>query len=410
VIQHTTHDQTKQDLEDSAQDDRRPPNGNGWKQNSFRNSQHESTPYQHVAQIDGQGSTLPTQSAPSSGQLQIELQNQSTSSNVFAYITGQAINNGGALFLLGFDGKTPYYPTSPSSTGSALQQNVSIKLGPPGTSIDCTIPYLAGGRIWFSIDKPLVFLLNPGPGLVEPSIYNQSDPNVSTSFGFAEFTYNNAQLFANISYVDFVGLPIALTLVDTDRHTHSVSGLPSNGLQIIADGLRKQTARDGQNWSSLIVNSLSGQLLRILSPNSGILLNPSWFQGYFATYVSQVYGKYASQALTINTQAQWGNVQGISNGGGINFGSGGNFVQPSTADIFSCASGPFATGSNAEANTIIPRLAAAFNRSTLLLSATQPVSAQDLESIDECHADNLVIQDGVTPKQYYQNSIANVSA
>lgn len=165
-----------------------------------------------------------------------------------------------------------------------------------------------------------------------------------------------------------------MTLLDTDGHVHRVAGMPSNGLQLIADGLRRQTARDGRRWSSLIVNRSDGSLLRILSPNSGILLNPSWFQGYWDNYVNQVYAKYTAQNLTIDTQAGWGDAQGRSDGNGLNFGGGGYFQKPSTRDIFSCSSGPFATGGNAEANAIIPRVAAAFNRSTLLISDNQPVS------------------------------------
>jgi hypothetical protein len=56
----------------------------------------------------------------------------------------------------------------------------------------------------------------------------------------------------------------------------------------------------------------------------------------------------------------------------MDFGNGSTFPKPTAADIFSSNSGPFATGSNAETNTIIPRLAAAFNRSTLLLSNETP--------------------------------------
>lgn len=173
-----------------------------------------------------------------------------------------------------------------------------------------------------------------------------------------------------------MGLPIALTLEDTSGQTQHVSGIPANGLQTIANGLRQQTARDGQRWSSLIVNRSNGQLLRILSPNSGMLLNPSWFANYWTNYVNQVYGKYTNQNLTVDTQGQWGDVEGRSNGSGINFGSGGNFGKPSSGDIFSCSSGPFATGGNPETNTIIPRLAAGFNRSTMLLTDNQPVSRE----------------------------------
>ena len=54
--------------------------------------------------------------------------------------------------------------------------------------------------------------------MVEPSVLNPSDPNHGVNFGFAEFTLNDAQLYANISYVDFVPrIPIAISLY-ASRH------------------------------------------------------------------------------------------------------------------------------------------------------------------------------------------------
>ncbi|KAF2765920.1 glucanase B, partial [Teratosphaeria nubilosa] len=317
--------------------------------------------------------------------LQVALQNQTTSSTVYAYITGQAINNNNAVVLIESDGKTPYYPPSPSSNGTAIGANVSIPLGAPGNTVTCTIPQIAGGRIWFSIGTPLQFFVNPGPGLVEPSVFNQSDPNYNTNFGFCEFTYNSSQLFINISYVDFVGPPIALTLQDSSGSTQHVSGMNASGPSTVASGLTAQTKKDGQPWSSLIVNNSSGGLLRILSPNSGIELNPTWFSAYWTSYVDQVYAKYATNPLTVDTQASYGNVSGSGNP--LNFSAGGTFAKPSAADIFGNSTGPFATGSNAETNAIIPRLAAAFDRSTLLLSNNTP--------------------NGTTPSQYYTNATTN---
>ena len=303
---------------------------------------------------------------------------------------GQAIDRGNALFLLSADAETPYYPASPSQTGTRLTQNVSIDLGRPGNTVYATIPRLAGGRIWFSMGAPLHFAINPGPGLVEPSIFNQADPNHNTNFGFAEFTFNSAQVFANITYVDFVGLPISLTLEDTNGTRQHVSGMGVNGMHQVADGLRAQTQRDGRRWSSLVVNNKNGQVLRVLSPNSGILLNPSWFQTYWTNYVNEVYNHYTNSHLQVDTQAGFGNASGqVGMDRTLNFGAGGSFPRPSAGDIFSCSTGPFATGANAETNTIIPRLSAAFNRSTLLLSSNQP--------------------DGVEPRQYYRNATTNVS-
>jgi Beta-1,3-glucanase len=94
--------------------------------------------------------------------LQISFVNRTTSSTVYAYVTGTAINNNNALFLLQSDGHSAYYPTSPSSTGQPLQANCAIPLGAPGNTVNVSIPQLAGGRVWFSINSPLTFLLNPG--------------------------------------------------------------------------------------------------------------------------------------------------------------------------------------------------------------------------------------------------------
>jgi hypothetical protein len=81
-------------------------------------------------------------------------------------------------------------------------------------------------------------------------------------------------------------IPIALTLTDTNNNTQRILGMRADGLSTVARGLRDQTAKDGQAWSSLIVQS-NGQDLRVLSPNSGITINNGYFQNYFNDYVNQ---------------------------------------------------------------------------------------------------------------------------
>ncbi|MCJ1278920.1 hypothetical protein MMC21_006741 [Puttea exsequens] len=317
----------------------------------------------------------------------IALQNQTTSSNVFAYITGQAIDNNNALFVLQADAKTPYYPTSPSLTGQPLAQNCAISLGSPGNTVTATIPHLAGSRIWFSVDGTLTFLLNPGPGLVEPAVTNPSDPNVNLNWGFCEFTFNSAQLFVNISYVDFVSLPISLTLTSTSGATKHVAGLGPNALDQICAGLQAQDNSDHAGWSSLIVRDSNGGNLRALSPNNGITINRSLFSGYYEPYVDQVWAKYAGTPLAVDTQAQWGTVNGQVNSNNVlDFGQGGTFAKPSTADIFTCSTGPFANTSNIETGALTARISAGFNRSTLLIDNVEPSG---------------------TPANYYTNSITN---
>ncbi|KAK3944595.1 hypothetical protein QBC46DRAFT_438930 [Diplogelasinospora grovesii] len=314
--------------------------------------------------------------------LTIALQNNTTSTNVWAYITGLDINNNNAVFMLESDGATGYYPTSPPNIQSPLAQNCHIQLGNPGTYRTVTVPQLAGGRIWFCRDNQLTFLLNPGPALVEPSVTNPSDPNYDFYWSFAEFTFNSFQVFANITYVDFVSLPVSLALQDETGATQLVPGIPSTGLDTVCSGLVAQHNTDGAGWDQLVVKSSSsgtGANLRALSPNSGIVMNRSLFNGYYQPYVNAVWAKYASTPLNLDTQGQWGVVTGVvGSDGTFSFGSVGSFPQPSAADIFSCSTGAFAAypQNTDEMGNITARLAAAFNRSTLLIDADQPTGEQ----------------------------------
>ena len=320
--------------------------------------------------------------------LAVSLVNNTGSGTVYAYVTGQAIDNNNALMLLEADGQTPYYPSSPSGTNQPVPVNCAIPLNASGAAgKQITIPHLAGARIWFSIGSPLTFQLNPGPALVEPSVTNPSDPNINTQWDFAELTYNSAQLFANISMVDFACIPIALGLADSSGGQQTVPGLPNGGLDTICSGLSAQASADGQGWNQLIVTS-NGQNLRALSPTNGIVMNSSLLAGYYDGYVNQVYSQYSSATLSVDTQASYGTVTGQVSGGQLTFSGVGSFGPPSAADIFGCNSGPFnPAGMSGEMLAILPRLAAAFNRSTLLIDSSQP--------------------DGENPDDYYTNATTN---
>jgi hypothetical protein len=327
--------------------------------------------------------------AATASTLNITLVNNTNSSNCYAYVTGLDVNNNNAVFILQADGVTGYYPSSPSTIQQPLAVDCNIKLGAPGSSRVVTIPQLVGGRVWLCKDSELTFKLNPGPAVVEPSVTNTSDPNYNLWWSFAEFTFNSFQLFANITYVDFVSMPISLSLVNTSGAVQSVPGIPADGLDSVCSALQAQDAKDGAGWSQLIVKDPSGANLRALSPNSGIVMNNSLFNGYYQPYVNAVWAKYGSDTLTVDTQSQWGTLTGQVVSGELAFGSVGAFPQPSAADIFSCSSGAFGAYSTNgdEMGNITARLAAAFNRSTLLINSQQP--------------------DGEQVSQYYQNSITN---
>lgn len=318
--------------------------------------------------------------------LNIALQNKSNSSNAFAYITGLALDNGNRPMFIQADGQSVYFPNSPSQTLAPLEVDVAIPLGAPGSTRNVVIPRIAGGRIWFSVGSRLTFLRNPGPAIVEPSVTNPSDANFNISWAFCEFTFNSDQLFANISYVDFISIPIAMSLTNTAGRTQSVPGMTAGGFQTIVDELRAQASRDGRPWDQLIY-SFNGQALRALSPNNLMVGNPNAWGNYWDDYVNQVWSRFTNQDMTVNTQAAAGNLTGRVSGGQLSLGSAGSFSKPTAADIFSCSTGPFATGSNAARNAVIPRLAAAFNRSTLL-DATQ-------------------FPNGSTPTNYYKNATTN---
>jgi hypothetical protein len=303
--------------------------------------------------------------------LKIDLQNRTSSNEVYAYITGQALDNGNHVCLIKADGKTPYYPASPPGTITPLSENCSIRLGGHGSITTVTIPHLAGGRLWFSIGKELTFFLNPGPAIVEPSVTNPSDPNIHTTWDFCEFTFANTQLYANISYVDFVSLPISLTLTPDSGPDQIVLGLEPDGLAYVCAGLESQNLQDGNAWHQLVFES-NGTKLRALSPNNGgVMEGGNLFRGFYDSYVNQVWEKYSSSPLTIDTQAQWGKVEGKVVNNELTFPGIGSFGKPSSADIFSCSTGPFTSNIGA-LGPLTARISAAFNRSTLLADQIHP--------------------------------------
>ena len=299
------------------------------------------------------------------GTLQLALQNRTNSSNVFAYITGLALDDGNKPIFIQADGKTVHSPPSPAEPLASVTADVAIPLGAPGNTVIATIPKIAGGRIWFVVDAHLTFFVNPGPNIVNPSVTNPADPNYNLDWTFAEFTYNDQQIFANISYVDFVSIPVALTLTTANSGTLSVPGMGADGFQRVVDEMHAQTARDGKPWDQLIY-SANGSPLRVLNPTQLLATNGNAWSNYWDGYVNAVWDKYRNEDMTINTQAAAGNLTGRVVGDELQLGEAGSFSKPSSADIFTCSTGPFQTGQNLARDGVIPRLAAALNRSQLL--------------------------------------------
>lgn len=307
--------------------------------------------------------------------LDIKLVNQTKSPMVYAHVAGRHESNN-AIFLLQADGKTAHDLTSNGKELAPLGFDHAIPIGGPGTKKTVRIPRLVGGRIYFSRGRPLTFSVNPGPALVEPSPMNPSDPNYNGSWVFCELTFNSWEVFVNISSVDFVSIPVALELENDAGHFKHVSGLPAGGALKIAQRLEKL----GDPWKKLVIRSSSGDLIRVLSPNSGLDVVPGLFKGHYASYVDAVWNKYTHETLYVDTQrSNWGVFQGRVQNGKLHF-TGKfqfDFEKPSTKDIFSCNTGPFAVRQPVDEReqarlNVGARIAAAFNRTTLLINNQQP--------------------------------------
>lgn len=167
------------------------------------------------------------------------------------------------------------------------------------------------------------------------------------------------------SYVDFVSLPISIKLVPEHGGPQEIHGLKSDGLKTICEGLRAQSRIDGAGWDKLVVE-FCGQRLRALSPN-----HEPGFGGYYEPYINEVWERYTQTPLIVDTQAEWGTFSGQVSNGQLTFPGHATFSKPSTADIFSCSSGPFSNNMGA-AGPLTARITAAFNRSTLLSNNHHP--------------------------------------
>jgi hypothetical protein len=303
--------------------------------------------------------------------LAVDLNTRRSGKSLFAHFMGLDRATG-RWFFLAADGRTRVYPGSPTSPMTPLPRSVGIPLTAAGTRKSITIPAMDSGRVYFSVGRALKFFVNPGGGIVTPSVANPADANADLEWAFCELTLDANGLYANISFVDFVSVAIGLTL-DTATGQQTVGGLVPTGLQKVATGLSSQAAKDNPGWRELIVVA-QGKVLRVLSPNLAREL-PAWsgaLEGYLDPYIGQCWQKYRSTDLQIDTQSTWGKLKGrVGADGVLRFPGIGGFARPSSAAVFNCSIPPFVTTNDAMGN-VTARLAAALNRGTLLANANQP--------------------------------------
>ncbi|KAI0465755.1 glycoside hydrolase family 64 protein [Xylaria cf. heliscus] len=309
--------------------------------------------------------------ASGSNPLQVEIVNNFSGNQMYLYITGQDSN--GAACFVGPDGNFFYPNAGGSAIPVAIQGDFKTPLGGMGSTTTLTIPdFLISSRIWVAEGELQFFTLVNDLGqtaIVEPSVSNPQDPSASIRWGFVEFNWSGGQIFANISYVDWVGISMGMALTLGTGEVQTVKGLVAGAVQNICNDLDTQNSKDNAGWDQLCMTS-NGQALRVLSPNLMVASNPTWQADYYSAYIDQVWSQYTNQDLTIATQSGAGNVACRVTDNALNCaGDNRAYPKPTIADIYGCNSGPFAiiASDNDVHRAIVPRLCAAFTRSTLLL-------------------------------------------
>ncbi|KAM0227983.1 hypothetical protein ACHAPO_011109 [Fusarium lateritium] len=314
--------------------------------------------------------------------LPIRLVNNFSNNTVKAYVTG--LDYDGKVFFALRDGSFVYPDARGSRVPVKVTKDVSIRLPVKGESLRIMLPsFIRSGRIYFSNDDLMFFVVDLGGGnsLVQPSVTNLRDPNANVNWGFVELTYIKNLLYANISYVDFVGLVLGMILVERDGNTQTTAGLEAGAVIKICDDLVRQRKMDNHKWTSLCIADTSGRPIRVLSPGNQHVVDPEVFRGYWKAYVDDVWERYATSDLMINTQSQLGIVKcRVVNHKLKCAGHEGELSKPNDEDIWGCNTGPFAISENDSPIhvAVVPRLCAGFVRSTLLLDGgfTQPSLGQ----------------------------------
>ena len=306
--------------------------------------------------------------------------NNYPSDSVKVYINGQDPNNDYAWVFVLPDGTFYYPPSTTSSSPVSFNQDVSISLGNQGSTTSVTMPgYLSSGRIYAAAGD-LDFEVVAGGGLVVPSANNPDDPSAGLDWGFAEFTNGGGGIYADVSYIDVVGIPIGIGLTGASG-TQTVLGTTSDTVSSVCAALVAQTAIDGQPWNELCFENSDGTPLRVIAPGDYISIDASAFEDYFTSYIEQVWTYYTTNILTINTQESYGEVSCQVVGANLTCSGGDSwgYAQPNANDIFGCNSGPFENAGNGLHLAIVPRLCAAFNRGTLLMTGgdVQPSLSPD---------------------------------
>ena len=121
-------------------------------------------------------------------------------------------------------------------------------------------------------------------------------------------------------------------------------------------------------WQTLIYKTSEDKTLRIVSPNIWNTQDPTVFGHYFDQYVDDVWQRYRTGHLTVDSQTAEGTVTCNVQGDVLKCDKGGlSYPKPTTADVLGCNTGPFAQTlppASTLSKAVAARICAAFVRTT----------------------------------------------
>lgn len=325
----------------------------------------------HIVNPVGKGGKVSTQAAYST--LQVKLVNNFGGGQLKAYITGK--DTSGNVVMVSPNGQFFYPNPNGATTPVEVTGNFAIPMNPQGQTTTFTIPnFIQSSRIYIAAGNLKFYTMVSGGriALVEPAFVNPKDPSAGVKYGFVEFNFMDGSIYANLSFVDFVGMVLGMSLNLADGSFQNVQGLKNGAVQGVCNDMRAQSSRDGKaEWGRMCLADGSGNVLRTLSPNMYLSIpeNANELANYYTDYVNQVWNKYSSQDLVMNVQ---GTQRACRVSGNVLNCAGDNrsYQKPTHKDIFGCNSGPFliVDSDNSVHRAIVPVLCAAFHRSVLLLN------------------------------------------
>ncbi|KAJ3578938.1 hypothetical protein NPX13_g1618 [Xylaria arbuscula] len=240
-----------------------------------------------ITELNSINSTSKVEAVAANNPLQLEIVNNFGSDQMYLYVTGKDSN--GVACMIAADGSMFYPDAGGSTTPVPIQGDIKTSLGGMGSTTTFTVPdFLISSRIWVSEGELQFFTsVDSSTGMtaiVEPSVTNKEDPSASIKWGFVEFNWENGTIYANITYVDWVGIAMGMALTLGSGETQTVKGLIAGSVQKLCDDLNTQNAADGAGWDKLCVTNMeTGEAIRVLSPNLYLDVDPSWQADYYTS-------------------------------------------------------------------------------------------------------------------------------